>query len=163
MLGLKVIHVSKRGPRWWFNALRLRQNGRHFMEGVFFKFIILYESCCNSIQCSQQFISKCSINKYNTPALVQIMALQRRQVIIWPNLATDCRIWLISRWDREVPHYEAVAKTTTLSEWNKITWKLVLSRSRITWRGWGHSAAPRGSVQTSFWRPRQWRSWMGTH
>ena len=75
MLGLKLIHVSKRGP-WTqserpFNTMRPRQNGRHFADDIF-KCIFLNENVWISIKISLKFVPKGPI-KY-IPALVQIMA-----------------------------------------------------------------------------------------
>ena len=82
MLGLKLIHVSKRGY-WWndmetLNTLRLRQNCHHLHDLTdFFKFILLNENVWISLEndISLKFVPKVRIN--NIPALVQIMAWRR--------------------------------------------------------------------------------------
>ena len=101
MLGLKLNHVSKKGPQinvhvfhvvfkygsggsdaqkmhYWrveeFNTLRPRQNGRHFTDDIF-KCIFLNENVWISIKISLKFVPKCPIN--NIPTLVQIMAWRR--------------------------------------------------------------------------------------
>ena len=56
------------------NTLRLRQNGRHFADGIF-KCIFLNENARISLTISQKFVPKVRIN--NIPALVQIMAWHR--------------------------------------------------------------------------------------
>ena len=57
-----------------FNALRPRQNGRHFAEDIF-KCIFRNENIWISIQISLKYVPKGPIN--NIPALVQIMACRR--------------------------------------------------------------------------------------
>ena len=77
MLGLKLNHVSKRGPRNFnknFNSLRPRQNGRHFADDIFER-IFLNESIWIPTKISLKFVAKGSIN--NIPVLVQIMAWRR--------------------------------------------------------------------------------------
>ena len=96
MLGLKLNHVSKRGPRelerqgicegLWLDilillcfqrtvsTLRPRQNGRHFADDIF-KCIFLNENAWISLKISLKFVPKVLIN--NIPALVQIMAWRR--------------------------------------------------------------------------------------
>ena len=64
------------------NTLRPRQNGRHFPDDIF-KWTFLNENISISIKISLNFVPKGSIN--NIPALVQIIAWTRRQVIIWTN------------------------------------------------------------------------------
>ena len=56
------------------NALRPRQNGRHFADDIF-KRIFLNENVWISIQISLKFVPKGSINKI--PALFQVMAWRR--------------------------------------------------------------------------------------
>ena len=56
------------------NALRPRQNGRHFADDTF-KHIFLNENVGISIKISLKFVHKGPIN--NIPALVQIMAWRR--------------------------------------------------------------------------------------
>ena len=56
------------------NALRLRQNGRHFPDSIL-KSIFLNENVWISIEISLKVVPKCLIN--NIPALVQIMAWRR--------------------------------------------------------------------------------------
>ena len=58
----------------WVNTLRLRQNGRHFIDGVF-KRIFLNRNCCILIKISLNLVPQGPIN--NIPALVQIMAWRR--------------------------------------------------------------------------------------
>ena len=92
-LGLKLIHVCKRGRApccvinalqlvnvpvsrafihlAWFNTLRPRQNGRRFADDTF-KCIFLNENVRISIKISLKFVPKGPIN--NNPAVVQIMA-----------------------------------------------------------------------------------------
>ena len=83
MLGLKLIYVSERGPRYceckvWFlfylNTLRLRQNGRHFADDNF-KCIFLNENVWIPIKISLKFVPQGPINII--PALVLIMAWRR--------------------------------------------------------------------------------------
>ena len=57
-----------------FTTLRLRQNGRHFLDDIF-KCIFLNENVWISIKISLKFVPKGPIN--NIPALVQIMAWRR--------------------------------------------------------------------------------------
>ena len=59
---------------FWFNTLRLRQNGRHFADDVF-TCIFLYENVWIPIKISLKFVHKCPIN--NIPSLVQIMVWRR--------------------------------------------------------------------------------------
>ena len=54
-----------------FNALRPRQNGRHFADDTF-KRIVLNENIGILIKISLKFVPKGPIN--NIPALVQVMA-----------------------------------------------------------------------------------------
>ena len=56
------------------NTLWPRQNGRHFLDGIF-KYMWLIENVWISIQISMKFLSKGPIN--NIPALAQIMAWRR--------------------------------------------------------------------------------------
>ena len=94
VLGSKLIHFSKRGPRdlghSWFsqtmtcclgpllltciNTLRLRQNRRHFADDIF-KCILLNENVWIPNKISLKFVPKGRIN--NIPSLVQIMAWRR--------------------------------------------------------------------------------------
>ena len=64
--------------RWAFtycnNALRARQNGRHFSDDIF-KWIFLKENVWISINISLKFVPRGPIN--NIPTLVQIMAWRR--------------------------------------------------------------------------------------
>ena len=81
MLGLKLNHVSKRGPRKHenififsflkINTLRLRQNGCLFADDLF-ESIFLSENVWNLIKISLKFVPKGPIN--NIPTLVQVMA-----------------------------------------------------------------------------------------
>ena len=64
--------ITKFG-QYWFNTLRLRQNGRRFADT--FKCIFLKQNVRISIQISLKFVPKGPIN--NNPALVQIMAWRR--------------------------------------------------------------------------------------
>ena len=66
MLGLKLNHVSKRGPRshevlqateLGVNTLRLRQNDRHFPDDIF-KCIFLNENVLILIVISLKFVPK---------------------------------------------------------------------------------------------------------
>ena len=61
-------------PRYPFNTLRPRQNGRRFPD-VIFKCIFLNENVWISIKISLNFVPKGPIN--NIPSLVQIMAWRR--------------------------------------------------------------------------------------
>ena len=91
MLGLKLIHVTKRDPwksmillyymsitwqlmTWWFNTLRPRRNEQHFADDIF-KRIFFNENVWISIKILLKFVPKGPIN--NIPALVQIMAWRR--------------------------------------------------------------------------------------
>ena len=80
MLGLKLNHVSKRGP-WTtqgvlspVNTSRPRQNGWHFTDDTF-NCIFLNENVWISIKLSLKFVFKGLIN--DIPALVQIMSWHR--------------------------------------------------------------------------------------
>ena len=69
-----------------FNALRPKQNSRHFPDNIF-KCIFFNENIWTSIKISLRFVTKGPIN--NIPALVQIMAWRRParwQAIIWTNV-----------------------------------------------------------------------------
>ena len=66
---MRVLVHATLDPR--FNALRLRQNGRHFPDDIF-QCIFLNENVWISIKISLTFVPKGPIN--NIPALVQIMA-----------------------------------------------------------------------------------------
>ena len=57
-----------------FNTSRLRQNGRHFPDGIF-KWIFLNENVRSSIKISLKFVPGGPIS--NIPALVQIMVWRR--------------------------------------------------------------------------------------
>ena len=57
-----------------FNSLRLRKNGRHFLNDIF-KCICVYQNIWISIKISLKFVSKGQI--HNNPSLVQIMAWHR--------------------------------------------------------------------------------------
>ena len=57
-----------------FNALRPRQNGRHFADDII-KFIFFNENSCISINISLKFVPEGQIN--DIPVLVQIMARRR--------------------------------------------------------------------------------------
>ena len=92
MLGLKLNHVSKRGPSSmgsWFpgshlkyyfyffvllNTLRPKQNGRRVADDTFER-IFVSENVRISIKISPKFIPKGPIN--NIPALVRIMVWRR--------------------------------------------------------------------------------------
>ena len=63
-----------------FNTLRPRDNGRHFADNIF-KRIFFNENVWISIKVPLKFVPKGLIN--NIPALVQITAPFRWQVIIW--------------------------------------------------------------------------------
>ena len=67
-----------------FNILRLKvkQKGWHFPDDIF-KWIFLNENIWIWLNISLKFVPKDPIN--NIPALVQKMALTRRQAIIWTN------------------------------------------------------------------------------
>ena len=73
LLGLKLIHINKRGPRC-LNTLRPRQDGRHFADDIF-KCIFFNENVWIPIKISLKFVPKGPIN--NIPAMVQIMAWRR--------------------------------------------------------------------------------------
>ena len=66
--------IESKVNRARFNALRPRQNGRHFADDIF-KCIFLNENGWIPITISLQFVPQGSIN--NIPALVQIMAWRR--------------------------------------------------------------------------------------
>ena len=72
----KCIKISIRQITCWFsiNTLRLRRNGRHFVDNVF-NCIFLNENIWISIKISLTFVPKGPIN--NIAALVQIMAWRR--------------------------------------------------------------------------------------
>ena len=64
------------GISWLLDALRPRQNCRHFTDAIF-KCIFLHENVWISLKISLKFVPKVRIN--NIPALVQIMAWR------WPG------------------------------------------------------------------------------
>ena len=64
-------HVIKQCIVTDFNTLRLRQNGRHFIDNIF-KCIFFNENVWIPIKISLKFVPKGPIN--NIPALVQMMA-----------------------------------------------------------------------------------------
>ena len=127
MLGLKLIHVSKRGPwcHWsmsmWqhnltslVNTLRPGQNGRHFADDIF-KCIFLNENIWISIKISLKFVPKGPIN--NIPALVELMAWRRpgdkplseaMMVNLPTNICVSRRQWVniiqhITQWPSKEP------------------------------------------------------------
>ena len=69
-----LIHVLNSLEPYAFNALRPRQNDRHFPDDLF-KCIFLNENVWISIKNSLKFVPKGPID--NIPALVQIMAWRR--------------------------------------------------------------------------------------
>ena len=66
--------MSSHRAHYVVNTLRPRQNGRHFIDGIF-KCIFRDEKILISTNISLNFVSKRQIN--NIPALVQIMAWRR--------------------------------------------------------------------------------------
>ena len=62
------------GDARWFNTLRPRQDGRHFVDAIF-TCIFFNENCCIFIKFSLKYVRKSLID--NNPALVQIMAWRR--------------------------------------------------------------------------------------
>ena len=68
------VTVSPQVPWIEVNTLRLRQNGRHFVDDIF-KCISLNENIWILVTISLKFVTKGPIN--NIPALVQIMAWHR--------------------------------------------------------------------------------------
>ena len=74
-----------------FNALRPRQNCRHFADDIF-KIIIFEWKCINFLKISQKCVPKVRI--INIPALVQIMAWHQRgdKSIPMMSLVTDAYI-----------------------------------------------------------------------
>ena len=69
MSGCKVLPQLK--SKFIVNTLRLRQDGRHFADGIF-KCIFLNENVWIPIKISLKFVPEGPIN--NIPAMVQIMA-----------------------------------------------------------------------------------------
>ena len=95
----------------WMNALRQRQNGRHFTDDIF-KCIFLNEKVWNSIKIPLKFVPGSPIN--NKPALVQIMAWRRTgdTPLFEPMLA-----WLIDVYMRRPasPCYRISFKVASLA------------------------------------------------
>ena len=65
---------SQQYVAYYFNILRLRENGHHFADDIF-KCIFLNEDVWIMLKISLKFVPKVRIN--NIPALVQIMAWRR--------------------------------------------------------------------------------------
>ena len=76
---------NKDNQSCWFNTLRPRQNGRHFVDDVF-KCIFLNENVWISLMISLKFAPNVPIN--NIPVLVQIMALNQSWLVYWRMYAS---------------------------------------------------------------------------
>ena len=131
--------------QFWFNTLRLRQNGRHWVDDLF-KYIFWNENIWIWFKISLKFVPKVPIN--NIPALVQIMALYHGCItdaymrhsasmrnltisVIWGSFSSSllCQTKWISQpslqrhtWNRAVTEfiYYQAWSTTADSNMNKI-------------------------------------------
>ena len=146
MLGLKLIHVSKRGhscyvrvlslwstatQSYWrnsmdgliFNSLRPSPNRRHFADDIF-KCFFENENEWISPRISLKFVPKVLIN--NIPALVQIMAWRRpgnkplsepMMVSLLTHICVTRPQWVNTLWPRQIDrHFPDIFKYIFLND-----------------------------------------------